>query len=300
MRTLIMFMIAALCTHIAHAQSTFTYQGELQENAQPANGSYELRFELYDTQTGGVPLDSITESVDISNGLFSVELTTTDSLASDRWLEIAVILTPDASQVEIITPRQKITEAPRSSFSVRTRGIHVDAQGRVGVGTETPDVALEVVQNPNDVQVLRLTDVLGQFQLRFRVALRNTLIQAWNLSSDIPETLFLNPMGGLTALGPAGLSFNDGTVQTTAGLRVVATATGSGSAQTGETSSTTISIPGVVPTDLVLILNGTIGSVAIPHSPTALTDQVRVNITSASNDTFGSDSTNFTVVVLRP
>ncbi|MFG0246464.1 MAG: hypothetical protein ACF8MF_10505 [Phycisphaerales bacterium JB052] len=299
MRTCIMLVIAALLTRAAQAQSTFTYQGELQENAQPANGTYDLRFEIYDSQTGGVPLDSISQAVNITDGIFSVELTTNDTLESDRWLEIAVILTPDASQIQIISPRQKITEAPRASYSIRTRGIHVDAQERVGVGTASPGVALEVVQNPNDVQVFRLTDMLQQFQLRFRVALRNTLIQAWNLGSDAPETLYLNPMGGLTTLGPSGLAFNDGTVQTTAGLRVIATASDSGSAQGGESTTDFVSVPGTLPGDLVLITGGAVGNEVIPHSPVALTDEVRVTITNASNN-FNFASTNYTVTVLRP
>lgn len=297
MRTLIMFVIAALCAHIAHAQSTFTYQGELKDNGNPVNATKTLRFVLFDDESNPTPVESLGEyQVDIVDGLFTIELNPTISMGNDLYLEITVV---DATE-HVLSPRQRITFAPKSLYSLTTRGIHVDAQGRVGVGTESPDVALEVVQNPNDVQVFRLTDMLGQFQLRFRVALRNTLIQAWNLSGDIPETLFLNPMGGLTTLGPDGLSFNDGTVQTTAALRVFAIATGSGSAQTGETSSTTINIPGVLPTDFVLIINGSIGSKAIPHSPSALTNQVRVNITSASNEPFGSDSTSFTVVVLRP
>ncbi len=36
----------------------FTYQGRLVDNATPANGSYELRFRLYDAVTAGAQVGS--------------------------------------------------------------------------------------------------------------------------------------------------------------------------------------------------------------------------------------------------
>ena len=201
--------------------------------------------------------------------------------------------------MQIITPRQKITEAPRASYSIRTRGIHVDAQNRVGIGTETPTAPLQVKQDAVDTDVFRITDIAQQFQLRFRAQLRDTLIQAWNAGADIPETLLLNPAGGVTRVGPEGLGFFDGTVQTTAALQIVATFNRSASAAGGQSSIVSISAPGVRPGDIpVIVGNGLVRDV-IPHSPAALTDQVRVIVTNASNDP-GSSSTNFTVYVLRP
>src|SRR4051794_21009010 len=78
----------------SHAQSTaFTYQGRLQEGAAPANGSYDLRFALFDamvsgTQQGSARTNSATA---LSNGLFTVTLDFGNQFpGADRWLEIAV------------------------------------------------------------------------------------------------------------------------------------------------------------------------------------------------------------------
>src|SRR5438445_13627436 len=59
------------------AQTTaFIYQGRLNDNGQPANGIYDLRFTLYDSPTNGAALAGpITNSLaPVSNGLFTVTL----------------------------------------------------------------------------------------------------------------------------------------------------------------------------------------------------------------------------------
>lgn len=38
---------------------SFTYQGRLQEQGQSANGLYDLTLDLYDRETGGIPLSQI-------------------------------------------------------------------------------------------------------------------------------------------------------------------------------------------------------------------------------------------------
>src|SRR5438270_1985229 len=56
--------------------SAFTYQGRLNDGASPANGSYDLRFTIYDAASNGVALaNSLTNgATTVSNGLFSVTL----------------------------------------------------------------------------------------------------------------------------------------------------------------------------------------------------------------------------------
>src|SRR5262245_37621010 len=77
----------------AFAQGTaFTYQGRLTDGANAANGSYDLRFTLYDAVTNGAavagPLTNTPTSV--SNGLFTVTLDFGAGVftGADRWLEI--------------------------------------------------------------------------------------------------------------------------------------------------------------------------------------------------------------------
>ncbi len=122
----------------AHAQSTaFTYQGELQHSGSPAQGSYDMTFELWDATTGGSqhgPTEFRT-NVSVAGGRFTVELDFgSNALAGNRWLEISVEGTP-------LLPRQALTASP---FSIQTRGIYVDELERVGIGTDAPLAELHV------------------------------------------------------------------------------------------------------------------------------------------------------------
>src|SRR6516225_2402222 len=61
----------------AFAQGTaFTYQGRLNDGGPPANGTYDLRFSLFTTNSGGsLAYGFVTNSgIAISNGLFTVTM----------------------------------------------------------------------------------------------------------------------------------------------------------------------------------------------------------------------------------
>ena len=111
-------LLAALTlTASAHAQTTaFTYQGRLNDNGVPANGTYELRFELRDALTAGTAVGTaVTNSgVAVSDGGFTV---TVDFGAgaftgAARWLEIGVRTNASASPHALLNPRQPLTSAP--------------------------------------------------------------------------------------------------------------------------------------------------------------------------------------------
>jgi hypothetical protein len=98
------------------AQSTaFTYQGRLNDTANPANGSYDLRFAIYGSASQGTllagPLTNSATSV--NNGLFTVTLDFGQSVFTgpDRWLEIGV-RTNGNGAFSILDPRQNLTAAP--------------------------------------------------------------------------------------------------------------------------------------------------------------------------------------------
>jgi hypothetical protein len=100
----------------ASAQGTaFTYQGRLNDNGAPANGSYDLAFTLYDALTGGLVLaPTFTNSAtDVSSGLFAVVLDFGAGAfpGADRFLEIGV-RTNGGGAFATLSPRQKITSAP--------------------------------------------------------------------------------------------------------------------------------------------------------------------------------------------
>jgi trimeric autotransporter adhesin len=97
------------------AQGTaFTYQGRLTDGANPANGSYDLRFILYDNSAGGNQQGPIltNTATTISNGLFAVTLDFGNQFpGANRWLEIAV-RTNGAVSFITLSSRQSLTPAP--------------------------------------------------------------------------------------------------------------------------------------------------------------------------------------------
>lgn len=143
-------VIAVLAgTAAAQTDTTFTYQGELKESGEPADGLFDMDFALWDAPGGGSQVGSTIEVVDqpISDGLFTVELDFGADVfdGSQLWLEIIV-------EGSILVPRQPVTRTP---YSIQTRGIFVDDDGNVGIGTLTPAAPLEV-HNANTGQIIRL------------------------------------------------------------------------------------------------------------------------------------------------
>jgi len=99
----------------AIAQGTaFTYQGRLNDGVNPANGSYDLSFAVYDSLTNGTQQGNpVTNSATaVSNGLFTVVLDFGNQYpGANRWLEIAV-RTNGSTGFFVLNPRQALTPAP--------------------------------------------------------------------------------------------------------------------------------------------------------------------------------------------
>ena len=104
----------------AWAETTFTYQGKLGTSGQPAEGSHDFVFRLFDAQTDGtqVGVDQDVPSVDVDNGIFAVQLDFGDSPfnSSPRWLEIDV-REAGSGPYTTLAPRQRIGASP---FAIET------------------------------------------------------------------------------------------------------------------------------------------------------------------------------------
>ncbi|HUN80489.1 MAG TPA: tail fiber domain-containing protein [Phycisphaerae bacterium] len=126
--------------------TAFTYQGQLKQSGSPANGSFTMAFSLWTDPTAGSQVGPTLTfdgtggnppQVSMTNGLFTVSLDFSVSPYTANqalWLEIAVGATT-------LTPRQPLTPAP---FALNTRGVNVDANGDVGIGTSSPEGGLSV------------------------------------------------------------------------------------------------------------------------------------------------------------
>jgi len=105
----------------AHAQGTaFTYQGRLNSSGSPANGSYDLAFTLFATNTSGVavagPVTNI--AVAVTNGLFTtlVDFGPGAFTGTSNWLTLAVS-TNGANSFNTLAPRQQVTPTPYALLS---------------------------------------------------------------------------------------------------------------------------------------------------------------------------------------
>lgn len=107
----------------------FTYQGRLTDAGSPANGTYDLRFILYDAETAGAAVGSTVskEDVAVSNGLFSVDLDFGGAAFNGdaRWVEIAVRPGSSTGSHTVLSPRQPISPAPYALFAKAAAGIAV-------------------------------------------------------------------------------------------------------------------------------------------------------------------------------
>jgi len=131
----------------AHAQGTaFTYQGRLNDGANPANGNYDLRFAIYDAAGGGAqqgnPLTN--SATGVSNGLFTVTLDFGNQFpGAARWLEIAV-RTNGAAGFFTLNPRQPLTPTP---YAITAENLNGTVVGSGLSGTYGNAVTLNNVGN---------------------------------------------------------------------------------------------------------------------------------------------------------
>jgi hypothetical protein len=112
--------------------TAFTYQGQLQQNGQPADGTFDLTFELFADDAGTSALGAVCiDDITITDGLFAVELDFGFGVFADgdRWLEISTrVDTGEACDVNsgaytTLSPLQKITPAPQAQYAVEAGGI---------------------------------------------------------------------------------------------------------------------------------------------------------------------------------
>ena len=130
-----------------HAQTTaFTYQGRLNDGTGPANGTYHLRFALFDALTVGNQVGSpLTNApVNVSNGLFTVALDFgANFTGAGRWLEIGVRTNGGGAFTSLI-PRQPITATP---YAITAGNLSGALAGTSLSGTYSSPVTLNNVAN---------------------------------------------------------------------------------------------------------------------------------------------------------
>ncbi len=175
--TNILLLVTVFTANSALAQdTTFTYQGRLEDGNVPSNNEYAFVVRLFDDAATGVQIGPTfcEDSVEVVNGLFTLTLDFGAQFNSDqRFLDIQVLPEgncADTSGFIQLTPRQPITATPRAVHALEcveaesaglsehagfcdlataarrldapdgspTSAVFVDNAGKVGIGTIAP------------------------------------------------------------------------------------------------------------------------------------------------------------------
>jgi hypothetical protein len=105
---------ATVCSTGQAQETAFTYQGRLNDGGNPANGSYDFQFVLYDSSTNGNPQGPVLSkaATAVSNGLFTVSLDFGNQFpGANRWLEVSVCTNASGNFITL-SPRQPISATP--------------------------------------------------------------------------------------------------------------------------------------------------------------------------------------------
>jgi len=140
-------LLGLMMTSAALGNTTITYQGRLDQSGQPASGTLDMVFELYDAASGGSMIGpSLTQSVDVDDGLFQVELDFGSVFDGDpRFLQISV-------NGDVLIPRQAVRAAPVALYALAGN------QGPVGPPGASPfvlDPSTGMIEYLFDNQILR-------------------------------------------------------------------------------------------------------------------------------------------------
>lgn len=114
---LVLFSTAT--TNLFAQGTAFTYQGQLYNGTNLANGLYDIRGGLYATNTGGVLMTALytNTAVPVSNGLFIITFDFGNVFdGTPYWLQIGV-RTNGGATFTPLSPRQQLTPAPYAIFA---------------------------------------------------------------------------------------------------------------------------------------------------------------------------------------
>jgi len=92
----------------------FTYQGRLTQNGAPANGNFNLTFQLFDADGAGLQVGSTVNlpGFPVSDGLFTVSLAFPGAFTGVQlWLQVSVNGVP-------LLPRQAVATVPVAQFAL--------------------------------------------------------------------------------------------------------------------------------------------------------------------------------------
>lgn len=228
--TLLFFGFLVFSLSAFAQQTAISYQGKLSSGGADANGPHDLKFRLYDAQSGGTQLGTeiLLDDVIVSAGVFTVSLDFGNqfSAAGARWLEIEVRVGTSTGAYTLLSPRSPITSTPFSIQTIRAQfadsAANADAVGGIPASAlvQTNDPRLSDARPPtaNSGNYIQNTASLQpQAASNFNISGtgRANLFLASDVDSNNGYRLsgqpFLNQLAGNLALGISAGSPNVGT-----------------------------------------------------------------------------------------
>jgi len=161
-------VIGCLMSAAAPIDGRFSYQARLTSGGVPITGVVDARFSLWDAAAAGAQIGANTEflSQAVSDGVYNANLDFgVAALNGDmRWLQVEV-RSPAGVGGYVVLGRREILGAP---YAIQTRGIFVDENNNVGIGTSTPLFPLSVESDGSYASIYSiatgLTGIAGHFK----------------------------------------------------------------------------------------------------------------------------------------
>jgi len=186
--------------------TTYTYQGQLNDGSNPANGVYDLTFTLFNSASGGttVGASNVVNDLVISNGLFAVTLDHGAGVFTGpaRWLQIAVRPGVSTGGFTEVMPRQAVTPTPYATYSA-SAGAAVSATTANGfTGSLAGDVAgpqgANVVVNVGGQTAATVAAGVSAVNTATSVASANSIVKRDALGNFSAATVTANLAGNAT------------------------------------------------------------------------------------------------------
>jgi hypothetical protein len=150
---IITLIFVCLTAGTVSAQTTeLTFQGSLKDGVNPANGSYDFQFRLFDSLGGPTQLGSTISQngIVVTNGIFAVNLDFGNQFpGANRFLEIYVRPTGNGPFTPL-TPRQQLSSAP---YSVKSLSSDTATNATNAVNATTANTATTATTATNAQQL---------------------------------------------------------------------------------------------------------------------------------------------------
>ncbi|MHC4698253.1 MAG: hypothetical protein ACYTFA_16090 [Planctomycetota bacterium] len=144
--------------------TAITYQGQLKLGGIPVNDTCDFEFSLWSNAIGTLPSYEVGPTlifdaqgsnpppITVTSGLFTADLdfgadafNGSPAVLDQRWLNIRVAC-PSGGVLQPLSPRQPLRATP---YALQTRGLYVDTDRNIGMGTTTPTNRLSLWGNAN-------------------------------------------------------------------------------------------------------------------------------------------------------